>query len=228
MLEAIPKLKGGKYSGSSYYRHVPPDFPEDFDFPALAKGLLEIRRKLPEEQMPAWFPRYMSEWTKRDSQAAWEHVKFVASDSRRADSAKLSNEFFLTYAATATPAEIGQLIAQLPIAENASLTHFNALLFSAKPETVNALLSSSSQNREEVVENLLQGGFSSSGGNLDTLEDIVLETITPDERRKFIPKILAGLGSSFAMGQGSRIRVQLARLGHTEAEIDAMVPVGKK
>lgn len=222
MMAALSQLRTGK-DGNSWSTEF--HFPKGFDIASFSKRLLDLQASMPEGEQLAYVPSFLGEWTAQDPQAVWAFILELRNleklDGNQRDLFKRRpyyNQFFAAYKKSAAPEEFGRMVAQIP--ENLdSFEVYGALAKFPSPETVESFIQASPGTRDETLKNLISLGMQSSGDSYDQLEDIVISTMSPEERLRLIPDLTTQ--------NSPRHRALLEKLGHPPAEIDAMVPAKK-
>lgn len=201
------------------------DYSPGFDFRAALDGLVEIKKNLKTGTQLKFTPsNLMSEWAKRDfdSALAWARTgKEVSFNS--------INEVFSAAAATASINELAGMAVQLMQEPNQEpdknyRAAWGILADRTSPELVASFIQQLPGDRQNHLSHMLATSFSGSGPSYDAFKEILLSQMTASER-------IAAFQSepvqkrSFGRSRDFFTPI-LMRLGHTQQEIDGMVPEG--
>lgn len=211
-------LSSNGFSGSSI------SFPSNFRFEETLDRLAEASKQLPEGKGFQCVPsNLLSEWAKRDFNAAWawahsgKEVSFNRVDglldeyARTADSKDVAN---LAVSLLAQPEtedydskpirQVWQLLSERPT-----------------PEVLGLYFEQAPGNRQDNLNRLFEMAQSGSGGSYDTFKEVLLRQMTPGERAAVFEHQKASGSSCVDRDDYEPI---LHRLGHSPEEIDRMLP----
>lgn len=214
ILRAFPS-EGSGSSGSSV------DFKENFDFAELA-ALLDKEAGDNNKPSYSFMPsNLLREWTKVDPDAAWNWV------SKEKGSHMVFNgadEFFETLAQSRSKEQINAfLVDQMAAREDEDSKYrlaWQALASKPDAAQIADFITRLPGDRVRNLEQLTEASSSGSGGSYDEFKSLLVSQMTVEERRRIIPKVfVSNSGDSRRM-----IARSLRQLGHTDAEINEMLP----
>jgi hypothetical protein len=201
------------------------DFSPDFDFRAALDGLVESKKSLKNGTQLKFTPsNLVSEWAKRDfdSALAWARTGNDVSFNS-------ITEVFSAAAATASIDELAGMAVQLMQESNQEQDQkyratWGILANRANPELVASFIQQLPGDRQNHLSHLLATSFSGSGSSYDAFKEILLSQMTASER---IAAFQSEPVQSRSFGRSREFFTPiLMRLGHTQQEIDRMVPAG--
>ena len=198
----------------------------DFDFEAALNGLVELEENAGEGRSLSSLPsNLLSEWAKRDPQAAFDWVQLGKELSFNSG----LDEFIDGYAEIASDEEIGSFVAELfdPSMDERKRYDqaWDALSEVADEDAVRQFLTDVAPHGGESVhiEGLLERSMSTSGGGYDATRAILLNMMDSQSRYELFTS--GGEKNRFHRSyMRDRLVPVLQRLGHTPAEISEMLP----
>ncbi len=200
------------------------DFKENFDFAGLA-ALWDKTSAETKEQHYSFVPsNFIEEWTKTDPQAAWN---WVSKESTPAMSFNGADGFFETLAKTRSTAEINTFVINEMALRTGDDSKFDLAweALASKPDAAQTadFIARLPGDRDVNLEQLAKRSSRSSGGNYNEFKEILLAQMTVEQRRQLIPK---AFGEDTEHSRKFMARA-LRQLGHTDAEIQAMLSPSK-
>lgn len=200
------------------------DFKENFDFAGLA-ALWDKTSAENKEQHYSFVPsNFIEEWTKTDPQAAWN---WVSKESMPAMSFNGADGFFETLAKTRSTAEINTFVINEMALRTGDDSKFELAwqALASKPDAAQTadFIARLPGDRDVNLEQLAKRSSRSSGGNYDGFKEILLAQMTVEQRRQIIPKLFDEHSED---SRKFMVRA-LRQLGHTNAEIQVMLPRSK-
>jgi hypothetical protein len=216
ILRAFPSEDSGS-SGSNVA------FKENFDFAELA-ALLDKEAGDNNKPTYSFMPsNLLSEWTKVDPDAAWN---WVSKQNNMVFNG--ADEFFDTLAKTRSKEQINAFVVdQMATREDENSKYrlaWQALASKPDAAQIADFFTRLPGDRVKNLEQLTKAASSGSGGPYDEFKSLLVSQMTVEERRQIIPKFFV------ANSDDSRrmIARTLRQLGHTEAEINEMLPTPKE
>ena len=200
-------------------------YPSGFNFKGALEGLKKAKDEAPEGYDFSTLPsNLLSEWAKRDPNAALE---WALQGNDLSFNSGL-DEFFEGYAEVASDDDYGALVADLFDPTQSDYQKYNfawdALVDKADEGAIRSFLDNSSTHggKFELVGGLVVASLGSSGGDYDRTRGMLLAMLTADERVRLLQ---SEHRDRFRAGYAKRAMVPiLERLGHTPAEIEALLP----
>lgn len=212
----FPSNCGLDMDGCSFPNHL--SYPEGFDYRRVLDGLAAVEAGFGEGETFAALPgNLLSEWAKRDLQAAWAWYREGKAVSGNDGSDVIE---------AAPPAEAGALLASV---FDASANNGDgcqdariALLHKPSPELLDAFLQAVPGDRAAHLAGLLDLG-SSGSSNSDEFRALILERMSSEQRVEIL--------RSEYEDRDPRTRAALTRtlraLGHSDEEIRTLLPERK-
>jgi hypothetical protein len=197
----------------------PIEYAPDFDFRQALDGLAKMQAGLETGTAISFMPpNILSEWAKRDWDAAYE---WVLSEKKVPDNG--IQELVSVAAATATTDELAGMAVQVLALPNRSERENNydalgILVSRLSPELMASFIEQAPGERQENLKRLLAMSGIGSGGSFDTFIEILLSQMTPEERILLLHDKLHSSRKKF-------YESTLRRLGHSDQEIEQMTPV---
>jgi len=196
-----------------------------FDFEAALNGLVELEESAgPGHSLSSLPSNLLSEWAKRDPQAAFDWVQL---DKELSFNSGL-DEFIDGYAEVATDEEIGSFVAQLYDPQEEQRERYDqawdALSEVEDEDAVRQFLTDVSAHGSEAehLQGLLLESSGSSGGSYDATRAILISMMDGDARyRYFTSKDGDWLHREYIR---KSVLPLLERLGHSSEEIAVMLP----
>jgi hypothetical protein len=209
----------------------PVQFADGFDFQRVLEGVAEMDARLkPQDANVAFMPsNLLSEWAKRDWDAAW---KWALADKDR-DLSELAKSVAGT-TSTEEYASLAAFTAAVPDRDPRVNDRqvWDILAERPSPELIAGFLAQAPGERQETLSRILVASSEYSGGHYDAAQEVFLSQMTPAERlaafqseafvaflnepRERVPQIYKETREKYTS--------LLRRLGHSEAEFEQMFP----
>jgi len=196
------------------------EFGDGFDFQRALDGLAEMKAGLEEGVNPAYVPtNLLSEWAKRDWDAAWD---WALNTKDQADLSGLAKGAAATVP-TQEYAGLAAFIAAIPDREpeRNAIQAWDVLSARASPALFSSFLDQAPGGRQENLSRILAASFNYGGDGYDDAQEILISQMTPAER-------LAAFQSEPVRqvdpGRRQDYSDLLRRLGHNDGEIRRMLP----
>ncbi len=198
------------------------EFKENFDFATLA-AMLEKADDETKGESYSFFPsNLIKDWAKIDPEAAWNWVSREKGGQMPFSGA---DDFFSALAATRSKEQINDFVIDQMASRNDDESKFRLAwqALARRPEAaqITDFINRMPGDRGANLEQLVKASSHGSGGPYDEFKEILVTQMTADERMRILPKVFASSSS----GDDRRVIAgTLRQLGHTDAEINAMLP----
>ncbi len=195
-------------------------FSENFDFATALNQLADIEASIPKGQGFTALPsNILSEWAKRDPQAALEWAlsgKYVIMNSG-------INDFIDGYNEVASDADVGAVIAEVFQHSNDYTDAVEALSAVSEGSVIDEFLASApaSRSREQYLAGLLRESMNHIEYVTNNLGKNLLLRLSSEERADFFSSDVTMLPHFPFIA--SKLRKDLSELGHTPEQIDQMI-----
>jgi hypothetical protein len=200
-------------------------FKENFDFAELVT-LLDKEAVENNKQSYSFMPsNLIIEWTKSDPNAAWNwvsnakghHIIFNGVD-----------EFFETLAQTRSKEQISAFLVDQMATREDDDSKFRLAwqALSSKPDAAQIadFITRLPGDRVKNLEEMAKASSSGSGGPYDEFKNLLVSQMTVEERKMILPKAFVSNGEASRRMFARTLR----QLGHTDAEINEMLPQSKE
>lgn len=198
------------------------EFPPNYDFRKALDGLAAIKSSLKQSESFSVLPtNLMEEWAKIDPDAAWQwlgedkNVTFNDVD-----------DFLEAYCETATNAQIIQILTQAGERSETPDQHFRSawsvIAEKQNAELISQFLDAAPGNHQEKLNQFFRVSNRSRGGYFDVSKNMFVSQMSPAERMSVFAQDL-----DYSEMDRKFYTPILQRLGHSEAEIQRMLPTAK-
>lgn len=198
------------------------EFPPNYDFRKALDGLAAIKSSLKQSESFSVLPtNLMEEWAKMDPDAAWQWL----SEDKNVTFNDV-DDFLEGYCERATNAEIIQILTQAGERFKTPEQHFRSvwsvIAEKQNAELISQFLDAAPGNHQEKLNHFFRVSNRSRGGHFDVSKNMFVSQMSPAERMSVFAQDL-----DYSEIDRKFYTPILQRLGHTEAEIQQMLPVKK-
>jgi hypothetical protein len=212
-------------SGSKGYLSVSgiqAKFPANYDFRKALDGIAELKSKSNGSSSLPFIPtNLMQEWAKTDPDAAWQWL----GEGKNVDDNSV-DEFLDSYCENATTEQTLQMLLKAGERFDSSEDHLSAawkaLASKKNAELFMQFLSQMPGNQQENLNLLFHRSRRSMGGDYDVSKSLLISQMSYDERMRVFSQ-----EQDYLHHERKFYTPILQRLGHTEAEIQQMLPAKK-
>jgi hypothetical protein len=218
----VSTVEQDPFGSGGYVEAFEAVYPPSFNFRKALDGLVKLRMSLKEGESLAIYPiNLMNQWAQIDPEAAWHWL----GENKDVDYAGVSN-FLEGYSQTANAEETLQMLLQsadrfvTTDAHIASAWRVIASLQNA--EMLSRFLEQAPGDRAEKMMTMFEISRESSGGHHDLSKSLLISQMNYEERMSVFSQ-----EQDYLDHERKFYTPILQRLGHTEAEIQQMLPVKK-
>ena len=213
ILQAFTKGSGKRFGTSI-------NFKDGFDFAAMGQMLTQAKSadaSLPYSSFPI---NFLDAWSERDCSAAWD---WMVKNPDMAPFAGWADVFPKISKALGVQAADRALIDAVRDPAEGKVDYrraWNALSTNANAEQLADFIGQLPGQRWEHLEGMAKIGSNWIDDSFNRFNEVLIEQMTPEDRMALLPK-------TYAKSRGKAIKNAtqvLQKLGHSQAEIDAMLP----
>lgn len=196
------------------------EFKDGFDFAAMGQMLTQAKAADASLHYSSFPSNFLDAWSERDRSAAWD---WIVKNPETAPFANVAEVFSKLSKALGVQAANRALIDAVRDPAEGKVDYdraWDALGSETNAEQIADFIGQLPGQRREHLEGMANVGKTGSGYTYDRFNEVLIEQMTPEERMALLPKTYA---TSFGTVIANATRV-LQKLGHSQAEIDAMLP----
>ncbi len=196
------------------------NFKDGFDFAAMGQMLTQAKEADASLHFSSFPANFLDAWSERDCSAAWD---WIVKNPETAPFADIKNVFPQLSKALGVQAANRALIDAVRDPSEGKVDYvraWDALGSQTNAEQIADFIGQLPGQRSQHLEGMVKVGGNGTGNYYDRFNEVLIEEMTPEERMALLPK-------TYATSYGAVIKNAtqvLQKLGHSQAEIDAMLP----